>query len=98
MKLNDDKTELLVITTSDELSKKLNISVKVGDHFINPNRGNPRNLGVLFDSTCGLNSHVSQICKNINYHLYSIGKIRKFLDKPTTEKLVAGAITSRMDY
>ena len=98
LKLNDDKTELLVITTSDELSKKLNISVKVGDHFINPNRGNPRNLGVLFDSTCGLNSHVSQICKNINYHLYSIGKIRKFLDKPTTEKLVAGAITSRMDY
>ena len=44
-----------------------------------------RNIGVLFDSTYCLNDHVNQICRNINYQLYSIGKIRKYLSKPTTE-------------
>ena len=46
----------------------------------------PRNLGILFDSTCRLNDHVNKICQNVNYQLYSIGKIQKYLDKPTTEK------------
>ena len=35
---------------------------------------------------CCLNDHVNNICQNISYQLYSIGKIRKNLDKPTTEK------------
>ena len=48
--------------------------------------GTTRNLGVLFDSTCCLNGHVNKICQNINYQLYSIGKIWKYLDKTTTEK------------
>ena len=46
----------------------------------------PRNLGILFDSTCRLNDHVNKICQNINYQLYSIGWIRKYLAKTTTEK------------
>ena len=44
--------------------------------------GNP---GVLFDSTCSLNEHVDQSCQNVNYQLYSIGKVRKHLDKTMTE-------------
>ena len=31
LKLNDDKTELLIITTQEELSKISDISIKVGD-------------------------------------------------------------------
>ena len=31
LKLNEDKTELLVITSKEELSKKLNISINIGD-------------------------------------------------------------------
>ena len=29
---------------------------------------------------------------------YSIGKIRKYLDKPMTEKMINSAVTSRLDY
>ena len=56
------------------------------------------NLGVLFDSTCSLNDHVSKIYKSINYNLYFIGKIRKYLDIPTAEKMINCSITSRLDY
>ena len=48
LKLNDDKTELLIITTREELSKISDISIKVGDQSISPSDDPPRNLGVIF--------------------------------------------------
>ena len=98
LKLNDDKTEMLVITSRPSTSQSLNISVKVGDQYINPSDEPPKNLGVIFDSTCSLKDHVANVCRSINFNLYSIGKIRKYLDRPTVEKLVNATITSRLDY
>ena len=86
LKLNDDKTELIIVTTNETTSRQEDIVINIGDSPIAPSMEPPRNLGVLFDSTCCLNYHVNKICKIINYQLYSIGKIRKYLDKPTTEK------------
>ena len=94
LKLNDDKTELIVITTHSNTSRNQHIGINIGDSLITPSSEPPRNLWVLFDSTCSLNDHVSKICKSINYNLYSIGKIRKYLDTPPAEKM----ITSRLDY
>ena len=77
LKLNDDKTELIIVTTSETTSRQEDIVINIGDSPIAPSMESPRNLGVLFDSTCCLNDHVNKICKNFNYQLYSIGKIRK---------------------
>ena len=98
LKLNDDKTELLVITSRPSRSQSLDISIKVGDQYISPSDDPPKNLGVIFDSTCSLRDHVADVCRSINFNLYSIGKIRKYLDRPTVEKLVNATITSRLDY
>ena len=43
-----------------------------------------------------LRNHVANVCRSIN--LYSIGKIRKYLDRPNVEMLVNATITSRLDY
>ena len=98
LKLNDDKTELLVITSRPSTSQSLHISIKVGDQDISPSEEPPKNLGVIFYSTCSLKDHVSNVCRSINFNLCSIGKIRKYLDRPTVEKLVNATITSRLDY
>ena len=98
LKLNDDKTELLVITSRPSKSQSLHISIKVGDQDISPSEEPPKNLGVIFDSTCSLKDHVSNVCRSINFNLYSISKIRKYLDRPTVEKLVNATITARLDY
>ena len=63
-----------------------------------PSTEHPRNLGVLFDSTCSLKYHVNTLCKSCNYNIYNNGKIRKYLDRPTTELLVNTVITSKLDY
>ena len=98
LELNDDKTELIIITTSETTSRQEDIVINIGDSPIAPSMEPPRNLGVLFDSTCFLNHHVNKICQNIKYQLYSVGKIRKYLDKPTTEKMIISAVISRLDY
>ena len=98
LKLNDDKTELLIITTREELSKISDISIKVGDQSISPSDDPPRNLGVIFDSTCCLDAHITKLCRSINFNLYSVGKIRKYLDGPTAEKMINATVTSRLDY
>ena len=62
LKLNDDKTELIVITTTETSSCQEDIVVNIGDSPISPSMGPPRILGVLFDSTCFRNDHENKIC------------------------------------
>ena len=77
LKLNDDKTEFLLITSRPSRSQSLDISIKVGDQYISPSDDPPENLGVIVYSTCSLRDHVANVCRSINFNLYSIGKIRK---------------------
>ena len=70
LKLNDDKAEVLVITTREELSKTSDISIKVGDQSISSSDDPPRNLGVIFNSTCCLDAHIAKLCRNINFNSY----------------------------
>ena len=57
-----------------------------------------KNLGVIFYSTCSLQDPVANVCRSISFNLYSIGKIGKYLDRSTVQKLVNATITSRLDY
>ena len=98
LKLNDDKTELLDITTREDLSKISDTSIKVGHQSISPSDDPPRNLCVIFDSTCCLDAHIAKLCRSINFNLYLVGKIRKYLDGPTAEKMINATVTSRLDY
>ena len=86
-----------MVTTHSNTSQNQHIGINIGDSLITPISEPPRNLGVLFDSTCILNEHVSKICKSVNYILYSIEKIRKYLDTPIAEKMMYFSIASNLD-
>ena len=86
-----------MITTHSNSSQNQHIGINIGDSFATPRSEPPRNQ-VLFDSTCSLNDHVSKICKGINYNLYTIGKIPKYFDFPTAEKMINCSIISGLDY
>ena len=49
LKLNDDKTELIIITTSETTSHLQDIVLNIGDSPIASSMEPPRNPGVLFD-------------------------------------------------
>ena len=96
LKLNQDKTELVVI--SSKFRNRPNLEyVRVGDEFIAPNLS-VRNLGVIMDNCFCMEQHVKKICSEANYHLRKIPKIRKYLTQDSAQILIHAFISSNLDY
>jgi len=97
LKLNDDKTELLIIGTPKQLQKVSFTSVNVGLTAVHK-ASKARNLGILFDENLSLSSQVSSICKRSYLHLRNLSAIRKFLDQDSAKKAVQAFVSSTLDY
>ena len=96
LKLNDDKTEMLVICHPNMKHKMPSISLKIGDSSIEPTKS-VRNLGAIFDDGMTMANHVTQVCRSMNLHLRSVGRIRKYLNRDATETIIHALVTSRLD-
>ena len=98
LKLNDDKSELMLITPKhyQRSLEKLQSELQVGDATIKPTES-VRNLGAYFDSTLSMDRHVSAILKSVYYHLRRVAKIRHHLDSNTAAAVINALITSRLD-
>lgn len=57
-----------------------------------------RNLGVIFDSTMSMSAHVTSICKSVNFILWNISRIRKFIDLDTCNHAITAFVLSKVDY
>ena len=86
LKLNDDKTELLLIGSKQQLTKVPELSVKVGFADVNKSN-NARNFGVIFDSNMTLENnfisfHFISFHQNSSYQLiYDISTAAKNVNK-----------------
>ncbi len=97
MKLNDDKTEFLIIGTRQQLAKMKYNDIKIGDTIIKTAES-AKNLGVIFDKNMGLNKQVMNTCRKGFYHIRNIAKIRNYLDQKSAEIVVNAFVTSNLDY
>lgn len=98
LKLNDAKTEFMIIGPRSKLSKiDMPDTITVGDASIVP-VSKVKNLGVWLDNQLRMTDQVSQIVKSANYHIRNIGKLRSYLDQSATIKLVLALVISRIDY
>ena len=99
LKLNENKTELIVFGSTSMLSKinAHNISLCVGENNIQ-SVNKVRNLGVIFDSNMSFNNKISNISRSIRYQLRNLSFIRKSLTKDAAEKLIHALISSRLDF
>ena len=97
LKLNDDKTEVILLGP-EERRNSINLdSIKVGDSDISI-VNNVRNLGLYLDSNLSMSSHVNYIVKCCYYHLRRLGQIRKLLSKEAANAIAVASILSRLDY
>ena len=97
LKLNDDKTEILFISSPyyhDQVSVD---SVQIGNTAVAPTTS-ARNIGIIFDEHMSMNDQISHVCKSVHYQLRNLGAIRKFLSQDSCLKLVHAFISSRLDY
>ena len=97
LKLNDEKTDVLIIGSSSSLKKLPKVDVSVGFHSINP-VPEVKTLGVTFDKHMNMQSHIKSVSRIAMYHLYNISKIKRFIGRRSTEQIIHMLVTSRIDY
>ena len=98
LKLNEDKTECLIIGKKNDISNMRNIqNLSVNNTPMNVSKS-VKNLGVLLDCSLTLKEQISKIVKISGYHLRNIAFVRKYLDECTVKKLVHNYIISRLDF
>ena len=73
------------------------MSLCIGGNVITASK-NVKNLGVTIDPLLDMHEHVNMVCKSVAFHLYNVWRIRKYIDKPTAEKVVHALATSKLDY
>ena len=95
IKLNDDKTEFLLVGTKKQLAKVCIKDIKIGCVEISPSFS-VKNLGVWLDSN--MSEHITKLCASAFFYIYNIRCIRKYLPRDSAETLVHAFISSRLDY
>ena len=71
LKMNDSKTEILLIT-SKQVSQKLTCpSVSIADHLATPSDV-ARSVGVLLDKHASIEQHITATCKSAQYHFITL--------------------------
>ena len=97
LKLNDEKTEFLLVGTKQQLSKITDINIKIGHDEIKP-VSSIRNLGYHQDAEMKNAKHVNKLCKQLYPILKRIAKVRQSLTKEATKILIQSLVLGRIDY
>ena len=93
---NPSKTE--IVHFYSRFSNRDPISdINMNQHCISIT-GEARNLGIIFDKHLTMSGHVNNLCRTASLAIRNMGRIRKYLDQPSTERLVHAFVTSKLDY
>ena len=97
LKLNDDKTELIVFTSKYKQDLYNDLSITIGDTVVDCS-SQVKDIGIIFDRMLSLRQHVSYTSKTCRFHLRNISRIRKYIPQDTSVVLVKSLVMSRLDY
>ncbi len=94
LKLNKDKTELLMIGTSTQREMILS---RLGS-LASQSKTAVKNLGVIIDSDLDFKSHLNSVTKTTFSHLRNIARVRPDLSIFGVKILMHAFVFSRLDY
>ena len=96
LQLNELKTELLHLRSKFRKYTLPLLHLELEGEKISSTH-HVRNLGVTLDTNLDMQQHIKNVCKSASFGLSKIGRIRKYLNKSSTEKLVHAFVTSHLD-
>ena len=102
MKLNESKTELLVMGKPLVLKKhNLEAKIQFGDTTITPTicKGDSwKSLGVLLDASLNMERQVNNVKQKCSWDMTNLRTIRRYLDEKVKLMLIKQLIISKLDY
>ena len=96
LKINDEKTEFLVIS-SPHSKLSTEIKIAIGNSEITPTKS-CKSLGVMLDNHMSMNSQIQNVCRSTLFHIRNINAIRQLIPQSAAAALVHSLVTSRLDY
>ena len=98
LKLNDGKTEIIIIKGNLRNIPLENFGViNFGGTQLVP-REFAKNLGVVLDSSLSFRPHIDSVVKTCNFHIRNLYMIKSFVNKKNLITLVHSLIISKVDY
>ena len=98
LKLNEKKTECLIIGTKHDITKYDELKeVSINNQGIVLSRS-VRDLGFAIDNNLTCNEQIQTVIKNANFSLRIIAFIKKYLDDDSMKTFVLNYIITRLDY
>ena len=99
LKLNDSKSEVILIGTPHHVSlcKNIATSIDLGNTNITFS-STVKNLGVLFDESLTFVPHIKNCRKNCFLTLKNLRHIRNYFNRTSFESIINAFITSKLDY
>ena len=98
LKLNDDKTKLIVFAPKKYCQQFNSVSIKCGPFTIRPTHL-VKSLGVLLDSALTMEKHINKKTRSAYLQIRNIWVIRKsYLTESATRSLVSALVTPKIDY
>ena len=97
LKLNSDKTELILIGNPKRVAKVGHFELTIGDSVVRPS-ASARNLGVMFDDTLSFKQFCLKSASAATFHIRSLSMIRDHLSRDLTSRLCSSLVLSRLDY
>ena len=98
LKLNEDKTEVVLNGTQQQLDEVNIAHLDIGQATVPIVSSAVRNLGSWFNVNLKTSEKIKKTCQSFYYHLHNIREIRKFLTPAPTKLLVQGVIMACIDY
>ena len=97
LKLNNSKTEFLLLGTQHQLSSVGTHKIKIGEDCIK-SVSCARNLSFWMNGDLNNKTHINKLVSTLHQSLKGIEKIRQLVDKETCQTMIQALITSGLDY
>ena len=97
LKLNNDKTEALVVVSRRRVSVSQDSHLRVGSHDISF-ESHVKSLGVNTDATLSMAKHTDHISRSAYLEISRISPVCHLLMRKATVQLMCSFVLSRLDY